>query len=183
MVANGAATPQDCGRRGHQESEPVTNRRNEQARAANALERYVDELIENDVFKSRRAVALACGMKDAPFSRAVNHEKDDGRRRARTLSMEQCFRLALAANDDPATVLRAAGRHEAAKMVSALWPAGYAFTRREREHLKLWRLTTVGERHQMEGIILLLVKTRAARSDGSRKTVRRARARSPRERS
>jgi len=136
------------------------NRRDRWPMATGSLERYVDEWIEDGVFKTRGEAAAACGMKDAAFSRALNHEG------GRTLSVEQCLRLALRLTEHPAAVLRIAGRQDVARVVDDLWRrhtgSRDALTRREREHLALWRSANVSMRHAVDAILAQFVAEVAA---------------------
>jgi hypothetical protein len=134
------------------------------SRTPETLEKFVDGLIQDQVFKTRGAIAAACGMKDAAFSRAVS--RGSGRAPKPTLSVEQCLRLAAAVEDDVAHILRVAGHAEVALIIVELYPPSTALTRREREHLKLWRQSTVSLRHHVEAILEFYVRVEGARTGG-----------------
>lgn len=147
---------------------------------ATGVERYVDQLIEDGVFKTRGEVAAACGMGDAALSRALS----DGYKG--TLTVEQCLRLALELGEHPAAVLRIAGRKDVAQLVDDLWPRRTprnGLTRREREHLALWRQATVRTRHSLDAILVQLHAKGTARTVGTSGTSDATRKRSQRGRS
>ena len=120
-----------------------------------SLEAYIDQLIDHRIFQTRSDVAAECGMTDAALSQAINKPQE------RRLTVEQCLRLARKIDEHPATVLRQAGRPEAAQVVEDLWPGKknrHPLTRRERELIKQWRIISVKHKHHIEAIVDICVR-------------------------
>jgi transcriptional regulator with XRE-family HTH domain len=69
---------------------------------------FINELITSR-YQTQSALAEAIGMSDSAFSRSIHEEG--------TLSVANCFRLAGAAGDHPATILRTAGKPDIADIV------------------------------------------------------------------
>jgi plasmid maintenance system antidote protein VapI len=96
-----------------------------------AFERYVDRLIKTR-YGTASALALAIGMSQSAFCRGVREEG--------TLSVENCLRLAEAIGERPGVILRLVHRDEMAVIADRLFgTTKNTLTRREREHLALWR--------------------------------------------
>jgi hypothetical protein len=135
-----------------QRSVSVGNGRQPNAR----LERFVEELVDDEVFPTRGKIAEACGMTDSGFSRAIREEG--------ALSVESCLRLAGEINENPAVVLRIA------RPADDLWKIVDGMVRRkefhlnraEQEHVRLWRQAQPGERQAID--TLLLISARRVRT-------------------
>lgn len=111
------------------------------------LVRYVDGLLEAELFKNRGEVANAIGMTDSGFSRAVN---DEGK-----LSIGGCLKLAVKLGDDPRRILRVAGRSDIARILDRIYHEGKSLrlTGREREMILSWRKMDVSPQAAVESII------------------------------
>lgn len=137
------------------------------------LERFVDSLIEANMFRNRREVARECGMSDAALSQVLKNDPQKPRR----LSVEQCLRLARKIHAHPAEVLKMAGRPDMAAIVTDLWPTKLSMvTRSEKEMYTQWRTLTVNNRYHIRAIIRVCAE-QAARTTGAGRS---ARAASPR---
>jgi plasmid maintenance system antidote protein VapI len=122
-----------------------------------ALEDFIDELLQDKVFRTRGELAAAIKMTDSGFSRAVRNEG--------TLSVETCLLLAHAVKESPARILKLAGREALAVALSELTdPRSYQITRRERELLNQWRRIAVSERLAFESLIASYAKRQGVRS-------------------
>jgi hypothetical protein len=117
------------------------------------LIKYVTQLVDTNVVRSRREIAKACGMSDGALSNALTDP-------TRRLSIAQCLRLALRVKADPATVLRMAGREDDADLIWMLWPAtaGGPLTQAEWELVTQWRNMDQKARHHI-GAFMGMVTT------------------------
>lgn len=133
------------------------------------LERFIDELIEKRLFKTRSEVARACGMKEQLLAMVLS-----GRYPERRLTIGQCLRLAQSIQESAAKILRLAGRPEDAAVVDDLWSPAKAFpvNRSERELITQWRLISYDDRHHVNGIVEILARKARADSDGHALNVR-----------
>lgn len=135
------------------------------------LDKFIDELIETRVFKTRGQIAAACGTTDAGLSQILG----DPHRR---LSVEQCLRLAIRTQTDPAELLRMAGRLDGAKLVDQLWPRDsrntLALTQGERELIEQWRDLTISGRHHVGAVMAMCAETARARMSGASGVLRTA---------
>lgn len=149
------------GRNGHKGRAPSTT----QAK----LGRYLDELIDWRVFRTRGEIAAACGTTDAGLSDVLNEDLN------RRLSVEQCLRLARTVKAHPVTVLRMAGRDEAADVLDDVWPRKrnlVHLTRSEQELVKQWRELTLDYRHHVGAMIVVAVAGLRASLAGTRARAR-----------
>ena len=126
------------------------------------LERFLDELIETRMFRTRREIAEECGTTDQGLSQALSDPQ-------RRLSVEQCLRLARRIRAHPVAILRMAGRDEAAAVLEDLWPRKHdlvAITRSERELIDQWRAMTISDRHHLSALIKICAERERARTAG-----------------
>lgn len=100
-------------------------------------------------FDTQRAMADAVGITPQRLSRAMQGQGDF------PLNVENCLRLAKAANRPPVEVLRAAGKNDVAELLEFLFPrAGKpAITGDERDLLDEWRALNDEERTALRLLI------------------------------
>lgn len=126
------------------------------AKTKNPLARHVDEILNSGIFKTRRAIASALGMKESTFSKSV---QEDG-----TLTVEQCIRFAGVTGGSLVGILQLIGRRDLARLANELIGPSQdlRLTRWERELIDEWRGSTETDRHALFAIARQLRRARGA---------------------
>lgn len=99
------------------------------------FERFISDLVEKR-FRTASALAGAIGMTVSAFTRGVKQG---------TLGVENCLRLAKAAEEPPSDVLRRADKADVAALIEELYGRA-TITSAERELLSDWSLLDPEER-------------------------------------
>lgn len=116
------------------------------------LIRYVQRLVVSR-YGTHSALAAAIGMSLSAFSRAVREEG--------TLSVENCEKLAVEVGDNPAHILRLARRPEHAEVAENLYGrSDETLTRREMEHMALWRRNDSIAHDAVDALLQMRLKVR-----------------------